>query len=317
MIKQGNQPDSLLALMESLADPMRLRLLRVLERHELGVAELCDVTQAPQSTVSRHLKLLADQQWVRARRQGTNRLYRLILDELDVAARKLWLLAREQTENWPAVKQDRLRLDRVLAAKQEDGQAFFAGAAGQWDRLRSELYGTRFTDAALLALLPSDYVVADLGCGTAPVAAQIAPFVKKVIAVDNSAAMLAGAKKRLGKTDNVDLRRGDLADIPIEPATCDAALLILASTYVADPAGVLAEMSRILKPRGRAVIVDLLPHDREDFRRQLGQTRLGFEPRELEKLLKDAGFAGVEIRPLPPEPNAKGPAMFLAVATRS
>src|SRR5215212_5504843 len=173
MNQQTQQPDVLMARLESLADPMRLRLLRILERHELGVAELCDVTQAPQSTVSRHLKLLADQQWVRARRQGTNRLYRLILDELDVAARKLWLLAREQTENWPAVKQDRLRLDRLLASKQEDGQAFFAGAAGQWDKLRGELYGARFSDAAVTALLPSDYIIADLACGTAPVSAQI------------------------------------------------------------------------------------------------------------------------------------------------
>ena len=316
MIRESSQPDVLMARLESLADPIRLRLLRILERHELGVAELCDVTQAPQSTVSRHLKLLGDQEWVRARRQGTNRLYRLILDELDIAARKLWLLAREQTENWPAVKQDRLRLDRLLAAKQEEGQAFFAGAAGQWDRLRGELYGQRFTDAALMALLPGDYIVADLACGTAPVAAQIAPFVKKVIAIDNSAAMLAAAKKRLAKLENVDLRRGDLADVPIEAGHCDAAMLVLALTYVADPAAALAEMARILKGRGRAVVVDLLPHDREDFLRQMGQTRLGFEPRELEKLMRDAGFATITIRPLPPEPNAKGPAMFLAVGEK-
>src|SRR5216110_2870513 len=106
MTKSPAQIELLLAWMESLADPTRLRLLRLLERHELGVAELCDVLQLPQSTVSRHLKLLADQKWVRGRRQGTNHLYRTILDELDAAARRLWLLAREKTENWPASKQD-------------------------------------------------------------------------------------------------------------------------------------------------------------------------------------------------------------------
>src|SRR5438094_7787022 len=90
------QPRALLAWMESLADPTRLRLLRLLERHELGVAELCDVLQLPQSTVSRHLKILADQKWARGRRQGTNHLYRALLDELDPAARRLWLLARDQ-----------------------------------------------------------------------------------------------------------------------------------------------------------------------------------------------------------------------------
>src|SRR5881227_2069687 len=89
------QPEALLGWMESLADPTRLRQLRLLERHELGVAELCDILQLPQSTVSRHLKVLADQHWVRSRRQATNHLYRTILDELDAGARKLWLLARE------------------------------------------------------------------------------------------------------------------------------------------------------------------------------------------------------------------------------
>src|SRR5213596_2373366 len=111
MVTAAAQTDRLLAWMSSLADPTRLRLLRVLERHELGVAELCDVLQLPQSTVSRHLKVLADEKWVRHRRQGTNHLYRTILDELDAAARRLWLLAREQTENWPASNQERLRLD--------------------------------------------------------------------------------------------------------------------------------------------------------------------------------------------------------------
>src|SRR5580765_7258367 len=101
----SQQPRALLGWMESLADATRLRLLRLLERNELGVAELCDVLQLPQSTVSRHLKVLADQKWVRGRRQGTNHLYRTILDELEAGARRLWMLAREQTDAWPAVKQ--------------------------------------------------------------------------------------------------------------------------------------------------------------------------------------------------------------------
>src|SRR5207302_3171428 len=104
------QPDSLLGWMESLADPTRLRLLRLLERHELGVVELCDVLQLPQSTVSRHLKVLTDEGWAQNRRQATTHLYRMILDELDPPQRKLWLLAREQTDEWPQVGQDRLRL---------------------------------------------------------------------------------------------------------------------------------------------------------------------------------------------------------------
>ena len=262
------------------------------------------------------MESLADQKWVRGRRQGTNHLYRTLLDELDPGARRLWQLAREQTDSWPAVKQDRLRLDRLLAEKQGDAQTFFAGAAGEWDKLRGELYGRHFSDAATLAILPASYTVADLGCGTGQVIERLAPHVQKIIGVDNSPAMLKAAKKRLADHANIDLRKGDLSAIPIDASSCDAALLILALTYVADPAAVLADMARILKPAGRCVIVDLLPHDRDDFRRQLGQTRLGFDARELEQLLSAAHFTDLKIRPLPPEPGAKGPALFLATATK-
>src|ERR1700683_4427123 len=101
MIVSTAQTDRVLAWMSSLADMTRLRLLRLLERNELGVVELCDVLQLPQSSVSRHLKVLGDEKWVRARRHGTTRLYRMILDELEPPARKLWLLTREQTDTWP------------------------------------------------------------------------------------------------------------------------------------------------------------------------------------------------------------------------
>jgi len=317
MVKAPPQkPDLLIARMESLADPTRLRLLRLLERHELGVADLCDVLQLPQSTVSRHLKVLSDQRWVRSRRQATNHLYRTILDELDAPARKLWLLARDQTDAWPTVEQDRLRLAERLRARQTNSEEFFAGAAAEWDRLRGELYGRNFTHAATAALLPADTVVADLGCGTASVTAQLAPHVKKVIAVDNSAAMLKAARRRTAGLPNVELRRGDLASLPIETALCDAAILLLALTYVEEPMAAVAEVARILNPAGRAVIVDLLPHDRDDFRRQMGQVQPGFEPQWLQQVMRSAGFDSVKVHPLPPEQGVKGPALFLATAVK-
>jgi ArsR family transcriptional regulator len=315
---RAQRTQHLLGWMEALSDPTRLRLLRLLERHELGVVELCDILQLPQSTVSRHLKVLGDQKWVRSRREGTTRLYRMILDELTAPARRLWLLAREQTDGWATLKQDELRLDRVLRAREaEDSQAFFAGAAAEWDRLRAELYGDAFTTQAMLSLLPRDYVVADLGCGTGQVSAALAPHVRQVIAVDNSPAMLKAAKKHTADFANVDLRRGELTELPIEAAACEAALLLLVLSYVPDPATALIEMSRVLKPGAKAVIVDLLPHDRDDFRRRMGQQRLGFERSEFEHLMAAAGFETPTIRPLPPEPNVKGPALFLAVAAKA
>ena len=235
MQRQLFHPDRLVSLMGSLTEPIRLRILRLLEQHELGVVELCDVLQLPQSTVSRHLKVLGDQKWVRSRRQGTTHLYRTLLDELEPAARKLWIVAREQTDSWATGRQDQLRLQRLLDQREVDRDTFFAGAASEWDRLRRELYGERFSTAALLALLPGDYVVADLGCGTGILTVELAPHVKQVIGVDGSAAMLKAAKKRAGLFENVDLRKGDLALLPIETATCDAALLVLALTTCPNP----------------------------------------------------------------------------------
>src|SRR3954467_510397 len=116
--RAASQPASLVSWMESLADATRLRLLRLLERNELRVVELCDVLQLPQSTVSRHLKVLGDQRWVRSRPQGTTRLYRMLLDELDAGARKLWLVAREQTAAWSTARQDEVRVVRVLEQRE-------------------------------------------------------------------------------------------------------------------------------------------------------------------------------------------------------
>lgn len=317
MIKSDLQPDAILSWMDGLSDPTRLRILRLVERQELGVAELCEVLQLPQSTVSRHLKVLADQGWTVNRRHGTANLYAMSLDELAPPARKLWLLAREQTEAWATCRQDSLRLERRLSDRQDDAQRFFAGAAGEWDRLRVELYGQAFMRHATLALLPAEWTIADLGCGTATLAAELAPHVARVIGVDQSAAMLRAARKRAGGLDNLDLRRGSLEAIPIQDGECDAALLVLVLTYVAEPRTVLKEMARILRPGGKAIVIDLLPHDREDFRRQMGQASMGFGDAEMTSLLREAGFANPLVRPLPPEPDVKGPALLLSTGIKN
>lgn len=308
-------PNPLLSGFDALGDPTRLRLLRLLERHELGVAELCGVLQLPQSTVSRHLKVLADAGWLRGRSEGTNRLYRMPPRE-DALGRRLWNVAREQTEVWPTARQDQLRLTRLRAERQPAALAFFAGAAGRWDRMRAQLYGQTFTSAALLSLLPPEWVVADLGCGSGHASVALAPYVSRVIGVDQSAAMLRSARRRAATLRNVEWRRGTLDALPLQDESVDGALLLLALTYVAEPRRAVEEAARILRPGGRIVVVDLLRHDREDFRRQMGQASLGFEPEALTGLLQESGLSRATSRALSPEPQAKGPALLLALASR-
>ncbi|MDX2171026.1 MAG: metalloregulator ArsR/SmtB family transcription factor, partial [Deltaproteobacteria bacterium] len=167
--------------MASLADATRARMLRLVERHELAVAELCTVLQLPQSTVSRHLKVLVDDGWLAARSEGTSRFYRLALADLDPAARRLWALLREQTGQGGVAEQDERRLASVLAGRRTRSQAFFGSAAGQWDRLRREMCGERFDLAALAGLLDDSGTVGALGCGTGQMAEPLAPFVRQVI----------------------------------------------------------------------------------------------------------------------------------------
>jgi ArsR family transcriptional regulator len=307
---------ALLDWMTALADPTRARTLRLVERQELSVADLCAVLQLPQSTVSRHLRVLADEGWVAARPDGTSRLYRLALDGLEPSARRLWALVRDETAATPLAAQDDRRLEGVLAERQTRSQAFFASSAGQWDRLRRDMYGDRFDLQALAGLLDDEWTVADLACGTGQIAGALGPFVRRVIGVDRSRAMLAAARRRLGAVDNVDLRHGTLEALPIEDGAVDAAVICLALHYVADPPAALREAARVLRPRGRLLLIDLVEHDRHAYQQEMGHVWLGFRPDALGAWLAQAGFGAVRVRPLPAAAQAQGPALFAATARR-
>ncbi len=306
---------AILGDLSALSDLVRTRMLVVLEHHELTVSELCGVLQLPQSTVSRHLKVLGDAGWVASRKDGTSRFY--TLSPRDRAPRRLWSVVREQVAALPSAAQDARRLASVLGRRRTASQEFFATAAGQWDRLRDELFGGGFHLEALLALLDRDWVVGDLGCGTGQIAATIAPSVARVIAVDASMEMLAAARKRLRDVPNVELRRADLEALPIDDSTLDVALTMLVLHHLADPAAAVREAARVLKPGGRLLVVDMLPHDREEYKQQMGHVWLGFAEDQVNGLMAQAALTDTRIRSLPPAPHAKGPALFVATATRT
>ncbi|MEM6257912.1 MAG: metalloregulator ArsR/SmtB family transcription factor [Planctomycetota bacterium] len=312
----ATQPDRLLRWMNCLADATRLRLLTLLAEHELGVSDLCDVVQLPQSTVSRHLKILADEGWVISQRQGTTNLYQVVLDELDQRQRELWLITRGESSDWATLHQDKLRLQQLVLNKQQDAGAFFADAANQWDAIRSELYGKSFTQDAMLSLIPPTWTIADLGCGSAALATKLAPFVERIIGIDNSKPMLSAARTRAKDLDNIILKQGDLADVPLDDASVDATLCVIVLTYLEDVEQAICEMARILKPGGRAIVIDLLAHNRDPFRRQMGQVHSGFTTERLMDLFTQAGLTHVSCRPLPPSSDATGPALLLATASK-
>ena len=302
--------------LSTLADATRSRMLLLLDRHELTVSELCTVLQLPQSTVSRHLKTLLDAGWVTSRKEATSRYYTLMADSRGPAARRLWALLRDQVGSSAAADQDARRLKAVISSRQSQSRDFFESAAGQWDKLREELFGRASHLQALPALLDPQWIVGDLGCGTGQTASALAPFVQRVIAVDRSGEMLQAARRRLREGPNVDVRRGELESLPIEDAELDAATLLLVLHHLAGPAEALREAARVLKPGGRILICDMLPHDREEYRQQMGHIWLGFGEAQISSLLAEAGFSGVKIVTLPTTTAVKGPALFVASAQR-
>jgi SAM-dependent methyltransferase len=310
-------PTSLLDSFSALSDATRCRMLALLERHELTVSELCTVLQLPQSTVSRHLRQLSDADWVTSRRDGTSRYYALALDGPAGQRSQIWELTRAQVTSRPGAEQDERRLARVLAGRREASEKFFATSAGQWDHLRDDLFGRDFLPTALLGLFPSHWVVGDLGCGTGALLPRLSPYVARVVGVDASDEMLSAAAARVKELSNVELRHGGLEALPIESASLDAAVFMLVLHHLPSPAEALAEAARTLKPGGRLLIVDMTPHEREEYRQRMGHVWLGFADDQLRKLLAQAGFGDVRIHALPPEDAARGPALFAASAAKT
>jgi len=238
------------------------------------------------------------------------------VDDLDSGAARLWPLIREQVTSTKGAEQDERRLRGVLSRRRAKSQEFFASAAGGWDRLRGDLFGDEFFLWAVLGLIDPTLTVGDLGCGTGQLTETVAPYVRRVISVDGSEDMLDAARQRLSGATNVDLRRGELESLPIESGELDVAMLSLVLHYSPEPPRALSEVGRVVRPGGRVLVVDMLPHDRQEYQQQMGHVWLGFSETQITRLLAGAGFGDVRVRMLPADPDAKGPALFAAMAMK-
>lgn len=313
MKRQGSQPVS--ERLAALAEPLRLRFLRLLESQELSVGEIASVVQQPQSTVSRHLKVLADAGWVIKRHEGTATYFQVVAGELDDAARGVWSAVREDAVSPTDLAEDERRARAVVAERRTDSLSFFGKHSGEWDHLRHELFGGRFTTVALLSLLRRDWVVADLGCGTGNAAEFLSPFVKHVFAVDLSGPMLSAARTRLAGLRNVTFVEAGVERTGLPAASIDAAVSVLVLHHLEDPSEAVRETRRVLRPDrggGVALFVDMVTHDRDEYRRNMGHKHLGFGKGDVVGMLNEAGFVDVVYHELPAEPQAKGPGLFVA-----
>mgnify|MGYP001211639618 CR=1 FL=1 len=323
-MKQSNTNRTIPDLLGDLADPVRVRLLRLLTREELAVGEIAKVVQMPQSTVSRHLKVLADGGWLAKRTEGTASLFVARALELAPALRAIWETVESHLPRSPELQEDDRRLPAVLAERRLDSQTYFGRLAGAWDDVRTSLFGTAFTPYALLALVNPEWTVADLGCGTGNGSECLAPYVRRVIAVDSSLPMLDAARKRLASCPNVEFRAGNLEALPLPDRSVDAAVCMLVLHHLEEPVAALREMARVLRPArgpsaplgGVALVVDMVPHPREEYAKTMGHKHLGFSTDQIRSMFKEAGLTEPRVMDLAGDPEGKGPGLFVATATR-
>ncbi|MAD78829.1 MAG: ArsR family transcriptional regulator [Planctomycetaceae bacterium] len=307
-----DRPLEWLATLAQLGDLARVRLLRLVEQAELGVGELAAAAQLPQSTVSRHLKALHEHGWIIKRSEGAASFYRLLPQSLDPDLQRLWENTRDRVAGGPGFADDAARLSEVLASRRSDSQVFFGRVGGEWHEMRQELFGMGFGPEAMLGLLDPDWVVADLGCGTGDAAERIAPVVREVIAVDREPAMLQACRKRLGSRGNIRFVEAELLSLPLDTGSLDAAVIMLVLHHLPDPVAVLTEVSRVLRPGGRVLVVDMVSHEREEYRHDMGHQHLGFEESVVRGWTTTAGFDRSTWRRLRPSPGGRGPGLFAA-----
>ena len=286
----------LLKSLRLLGDPTRVRIILLLEREELSVAELQEVLAKGQSQISTHLSQLKQAGLVEDRRTGKNIFYRLRTaagNEARATAQLLALLRQSATE-LPEAEHDHKALRLVMAKRRDRMRSYFDALAGRFGR--EYLPGRSWQGLAevLLRLMP-EMVVADLGAGEGTFSQLLALRAKTVIAVDSSEKMVAVGCElaRAHRLKNLEFRLGDLESLPIGDAEVDLAFFSQALHHAQHPDQAVAEARRILKPGGRIAILDLMRHQFEEAREMYADVWLGFTELELQRFLKKAGFRAI------------------------
>lgn len=286
---------STLKSLRALSDPTRLRIVACLEKDELSVNELQEITRMGQSRISTHLGLLQDSGLVQSRREGKRTFYKLNA-QANGTVREFIQLAIRGARELPEHGGDEINLKRVLNRRREQAQVYFNQVAGRFDRVYGPGRSWQAFGHLLLRILPP-LVVADLGAGEGLLSELLARRCRKVIAVDNSEKIVAfgAAKAKKNNLKNLEFRLGDLQNPPIEAESVDLVILSQALHHAEEPSKAVAGVYKILKPGGQILILDLARHHFESAHQLYGDRWLGFAESDLNRWLEAAGFKKIEI----------------------
>lgn len=312
--------NSILKSLSLIADATRVRLLLLLKREELSVAELQEILSLPQSNISAQLGKLKTAGLVSDRRSGKNRLYRI--EPPEPGRSQAWdhfaALLEKAGEELREARKDSHALKVVLQKREKAAQAYFDALAGKFGRHYIPGRSWKALGETLLKLMPP-LDVADLGAGEGTLSQLLAQRARRVIAVDSSEAMVnygAGLAKQHGFS-NLEYRLGDLENPPIDGSSMDLVILSQALHHAQHPAQAIRAAFGILRPGGRVVVLDLLKHQFEKARELYADLWLGFSEAELHEMLDQAGFEQVETNIVHRESRSPHFQTVLATATKA
>lgn len=276
-----------------LSDSTRLRLLMLVDREELSVAELSAITQLAQPRVSTHLAKLKEAGLVNDRREGVSVYYRMAGNIADRSLDALWKLLRDNTAD-PLIQQDFERIPQVL--KTRGGNASWADSvAGDMERHYSPGRTWEVTTRTIVQLLELGDVL-DIASGDGVMAELLAPRARSIKCLDISQRVVAAGIKRLRNYSNVSFEAGDMHQLPVADASYDTVLLMHALTYTTKPQSVFNEAGRVLRPGGRLLAATLQKHAHKNAVTAYNHLNLGFTDTQLKKYCSSAGLKPLSIQ---------------------
>jgi len=302
---------ALIPALRLLGDESRLRLLRLLAREELSVAELQEILAMGQSRISMSLAQLKKAGLADLRRVGQKSLYSFVANETIAA------LLEESARELPEAAKDDEALRLILRKRKDKMRGYFDELAGRFGRHYVPGRSWKGLAEMCIKLLPP-MVIADIGAGEGTLSLLLSQRAEKVIGVDNSEKMVeyAAGVARKNKVSNVDFRLGDLEELPIEDESIDLALFSQSLHHALHPQRAAAEAWRVLKPGGRIVVLDLMKHNFEQARELYADVWLGFSPAELNEFLRKSRFKGIDVVTVHKEEEAPHFETLLAVGEK-
>ena len=293
----GHSLDTLVDVLKTAGEPTRFRLLALVAAGDLTVTDLTEILGQSQPRISRHLKLLAEEDLIERYQEGAWAYFRLKREGTAAALVRTLLTAVSIDD--PILARDRERLATVKQARAERAQAYFSRNAAEWDELRRLHVSDALVEKALLKLVgrtPVDSLL-DLGTGTGWILQLLSDVYRRAVGIDASRDMLSVARANLDKAGIVkaSVRQGDILNLPLDGQDFDLVTIHQVLHFLDQPERAIAEAARILRPGGRLLIVDLAPHNLEYLRDEHAHVRLGFSHETMAEWLEKVGLDVQEV----------------------